>query len=108
MDRLIDTLVMVHDGAAGEFSYAWDSVNMLLSLGGFRTYDGSLSYVRITHSLLDEPELFITNTLQITEFMDSNDIKDAILGYLTGAITQLVVEILLSSIFGTTILVTTP
>lgn len=92
MDRLIDTLTITHNGGADELTYAWDSEQMLLTLGGFRTYDGSLTYVRVTHSLLDEPTLFISNDLVITEYMDSNDIADEIITYLTGAITPLIAE----------------
>jgi hypothetical protein len=94
LEALIDQLSFTHDGQAGEFEHSWDKETMQLSLGGFRTYNGTLTFVEVSYTLLDAPLDVITNRLNVSTDMDSNDINDSILAYLTGAILPLEVEII--------------
>lgn len=93
MDLLIDTLELEHDGEPSTLAYTWDNSTGILSLSGFRTVCSTISYVRVTHTLLSDPETEISSVLLITEYMDSNDIKEAILTYLLGAVSGAQVEV---------------
>jgi hypothetical protein len=93
MDLLIATLVLEHDGDAATLAYSWDSLTGILALTGFRTVCSTISYVRVKHTLLSDLDTEISATLLITEYMDSNDIKEAILTYLLGAISGAQVEV---------------
>jgi hypothetical protein len=92
-----DTITIDHNGQPDELSYSWDKETGTLTLDGFKRLDGTLTWLKITHSFLTDPTEIFTNYIGISIWNDIHDIRDDILTYLTtlivGGAFETIVEI---------------
>jgi hypothetical protein len=90
----IASIELIHNGEPDELTYAWDASTSILSLGGFRRVDGTLTLILLQHATIANPAVPILGYLTISYDMDSNDIKDAILAYITSVVADTTVTVI--------------